>query len=284
MKRAPGALVLIALALAGGARLAAQEGSAVIELPGSGTNAARPVAVAVEPLAVEPLTIELPAAPAVPPAWKASSEAVVTAAVAVAAAAPGRGGDRLRCGNWIYAGSKSSVCFSSKFLSSVASRTRVEVDGEFTPVKLSTDAVFEYPFAVMTGEGSFTLLEEERRRLKAYLERGGFLLASAGCSSAEWARAFQAEMKRTFPDVPMAKIPMDHPLFRTVFEIATINLKNGGTTLLEGLELNGRMVVVYSSEGLNDTSNVKGCCCCGGNEVRNSHDINVNIFAYAVMH
>lgn len=190
----------------------------------------------------------------------------------------------VRCANLIYAGSKSSVCFSDKFLDEVRDTTMVDADEGFTPVKLSTEEMFRYPFSIMTGEGDFSLFEEERTVLKSYLTRGGFLLASAGCSSREWDRSFRREFQAMFPEHELQKIPMDHPLFRTVFNIDRINLKNGGTTLLEGLELDGRIVLIYSSEGLNDTGNVEGCCCCGGNEVRNSKDVNTNIITYALTH
>jgi hypothetical protein len=190
----------------------------------------------------------------------------------------------VRCANLIYAGSKSSVCFSDKFLDEVRDTTMVDADEGFTPVKLSTDEIFRYPFSIMTGEGDFSLFEEERTMLQSYLTRGGFLLASAGCSSREWDRSFRREFQAMFPENELQKIPMDHPIFRTVFDIERINLKNGGTTLLEGLVLDGRIVLIYTSEGLNDTGNVEGCCCCGGNEVKNSKDINTNIITYALTH
>ena len=192
--------------------------------------------------------------------------------------------DPIKCANWVYAGDKSSVCFSPKFLETTSKETNIDAATEFTPAPLASDQIFDYPFAIMTGEGAFTLLEQERVNLKAYLARGGFLMASAGCSSKSWAQSFEAEMKKIFPERPMKKIPMDHPMFRTVYGIPAIRLKKGETTQLQGLEINGRVVLVYSSEGLNDTSNVKGCCCCGGNEIKNSKEINVNVFAYAVIH
>lgn len=192
--------------------------------------------------------------------------------------------DLVRCANLVYAGSKSSVCFSDKFMTEVKRNTFIEVDTAFTPVKLASEDLFDFPFAIMTGEGTFSLLEQERQNLQAYLKRGGFLLASAGCSSREWDQSFRREFKRIFPECKLQTIPLTHPIYQTVYAIKRINLKNGGTTLLEGLELDGRIVLVYSSEGLNDTGNVAGCCCCGGNEVRNSKDVNTNIFAYALTH
>jgi hypothetical protein len=192
--------------------------------------------------------------------------------------------DPIKCANLIYAGSKSSVCFSSKFLQATDRETNILADKQFTPVKLGSAVLFEHPFAIMTGEGSFVLREEERAMLKSYLERGGFLLASAGCSSQEWDRAFRREIARIFPDRKLSRLPMNHALFRTVFDISAIRLKNGGTTLLEGLDMNGRIALVYTAEGLNDTGSVKGCCCCGGNEIKNSQEVNVNIFSYAILH
>jgi len=191
---------------------------------------------------------------------------------------------RVKCANLIYATSKSSVCFSEKFLTTLEQETNIIADPKFTAVKLGSKPIFDHPFAVMTGEGTFSLPEQERKNLKSYLTRGGFLLASAGCSSVEWDRSFRAEMKKIFPDREIKKIPMNHPLFQTVYDIATIRLKNGGTASLEGLEMDGKIVMIYSKEGLNDTGSVKGCCCCGGNEVKNSREINTNILAYALTH
>ena len=42
--------------------------------------------------------------------------------------------DVIRAANFIYAGSKSSVCFSGKFLSSLARESHIETDPAFTPV------------------------------------------------------------------------------------------------------------------------------------------------------
>lgn len=190
----------------------------------------------------------------------------------------------VKTANLIYAGSKSSVCFSEKFLDTVQRETNIEPEKKFTTVKLGKDEMFEYPFAIMTGEGAFSLQEEERVNLKSYLTRGGFLLASAGCSSRDWDRSFRKEIQKIFPDISLAKLKMEHPIHHTVFDISSIKLKNGGSTSLEGLEIDGRIVLIYSPEGLNDTPNVKGCCCCGGNEVRNCQEINVNIFTYALTH
>lgn len=197
--------------------------------------------------------------------------------------------EKLRCANLIYAVSKSSVCFSDRFLATVSRETNCRPEPKFTPVRLADESMFRFPFAIMTGEGAFDLTERERHMLKSYLTRGGFLLASAGCSSVPWNQSFRKEIRRVFPDNKLVKIGTDHPIFHTVFDIRAVLLKSGGTGQLEGLEIEGKIVLVYSAEGLNDTGNAgkdgnRQCCCCGGNEVKNSQEINVNIFTYALTH
>ena len=49
-------------------------------------------------------------------------------------------------------------------------------------------------------------------------------------------------------------------------------------------EVNGRLVMVYSKDGLNDVSNAKGCCCCGGNMIVEAVLVNVNVFTYALLY
>ena len=136
----------------------------------------------------------------------------------------------------------------------------------------------------MTGEGAFTLPDRERENLRRYLERGGFLLASAGCSSQEWDRSFRREMARLFPETPLRPIGMEHPVFHTVYEINQLKAKHGKPKPLEGIHLGSRLCVVYSQDGLNDTPHTQGCCCCGGNELTNAVQINVNILAYALLY
>ncbi|MDX1679280.1 MAG: DUF4159 domain-containing protein [Akkermansiaceae bacterium] len=191
----------------------------------------------------------------------------------------------VQCGNLIYAGVKTSKCFSDEFLSNVQQKTSITTERRFKPVKLSDEELFKIPFVIMTGEGDFSLTAKERKNLKQYLENGGFLLASASCSNADWDSAFRREIKRMFGNDSLKDIGLDHEIFRTVYEIEDLKLsKSGGEGKLRGMTHNGKIVVVYSSDGLNDTSHTEGCCCCGGNEIQNSMEINANILAYALLH
>ena len=190
----------------------------------------------------------------------------------------------LQCGNLIYAGNKSSVCFADNFLSDVAEQTNLRVNKKFCPVRLDAEALFDYPFCVMSGNESFALTQKERDQLRKYLTQGGFLLVSPGCSDEKWDKSFREEIKVCFPEYPLEKIPMTHPIFSLVNPISELKEKHGRPVSLEGLQINGRLVLVYSAEGLNDVEHAEGCCCCGGNEIQEPARVNVNVFTYAVVY
>ena len=191
---------------------------------------------------------------------------------------------KVNCGNLIYGGNKSSVCFADRFLTDAARDTNLKVASSFCPVKLDSDGLFDFPFCVMSGNETFSLSQKERSNLRKYLLHGGFLMASPGCSDAKWDRSFRQEMKVLFPEYALKRIPMSHPIFSIVHPIPRLTDKHGRQVMLEGLEINGRLVLVYSSEGLNDVAHAKGCCCCGGNEISNPARVNVNVLTYALLY
>ncbi len=191
----------------------------------------------------------------------------------------------IQCANLIFGGTHTSRCFSDEFLKTAQKETTVATERRFRSVKLDSDDLFNYPFVLITGEQEFMLTKKERDNLKRYCENGGFLLASAGCSSKAFDRAFQREVRSIFGDTGLKAIPMDHAVFRTVTEIKQLRLKSPDPNArLYGLEKDGKLVLVYSPHGLNDTQNADGCCCCGGNEILNAMEINVNVLVYALCH
>ena len=190
----------------------------------------------------------------------------------------------IRCGNLTYGGGKTSKCFADEFLRTAAKQTGLTILPQFKEVRLDSDELFNSPFNVISGEGAFKFTEKDRANLTRYLTCGGFLLASPGCSDADWDRSFRNEITAVLPQAKFVRIPMTHPVFSTVYQIPSLSLKSGGTTLVEGIELNGRLVIIYSTEGLNDAHHAQGCCCCGGNQIRESEQVNVNILMYSLLH
>src|SRR5438477_8144225 len=77
--------------------------------------------------------------------------------------------------NLIYAGTKSSKCFSDHFLVQAEKDSAISTSRRFHAVKLASPELFEFPLVIMTGEGEFELTDAERENLKKYCEHGGFL-------------------------------------------------------------------------------------------------------------
>ena len=192
----------------------------------------------------------------------------------------------VRVGLLRYAGGRTAACFASGFLDAVARQTDIRVHRQFIPVDLDDDALFRHPFVIFSGEQAFDLSDDEAARLRDYVQRGGFILASAGCSNAAWADSFRALMARLFPDRPLTPLPADHPLMHTLYRIdQPVGRKPFDGHALWHLTLNDRLAVLYSPLGLNDSANAGGgCCCCGGNELRNAAAINANTLVYVLTH
>ena len=197
--------------------------------------------------------------------------------------AGGEASSVVQVANLIYAGTKTSECFADHFLSRAEKDSAISTSRRLHSVKLASAEIFNYPILIMTGEGEFTLLEQERENLRNFIERGGFLLSSAGCSSDEWDRSFRREMATVFANRELQPLGQDHLVFHTVYDVEKLEAKHGTPKPLQGIHFGTRLGVLYSQDGLNDTSNTKGCCCCGGNEITNAEEINVNILVYSLL-
>ncbi|MCC7192782.1 MAG: DUF4159 domain-containing protein [Phycisphaeraceae bacterium] len=187
-----------------------------------------------------------------------------------------------------YGNGHGSKCFAAGFLDDVARKTELKVKREFKNVALDSKELFSYPFVVMSGEGDFKLSDKEVEHLRAYIKKGGFILASSGCSSGEWASAFEAAMKQVMPkdyDKKLKALTLDHAVFHTLFDIDNLQTRQATDekVVIYGIEIEGRLAMIYSPFGLNDTVNAGGnCCCCGGNEIQNARYINADILAYVL--
>lgn len=191
---------------------------------------------------------------------------------------------RVEVGNLIYAGEMTSVCFSDRFLTTVKAEAGIDCATRMRQVRLGDAAdLGSVPFAVMNGQEAFRFTEDERRNLKAWLSTGGFLLASAGCSSQQWSASFATEMEAIFGPGCLHAVELGHPLFRTLLPVDAAPLSHGGTAAFKGLTIDGRLVCLFSPEGLNDTAHTQGCCCCGGNEVRPAEEIVANALVWALV-
>ncbi len=96
--------------------------------------------------------------------------------------------------------------------------TRVNASSEGTALRLTDDAIFDHPFLYAVEVGGWLLSDEEARRLREYLDRGGFLMVDDFHGSAEW-EGFMASMRRVYPDRPVVELPMSDEVFHVLYDL-----------------------------------------------------------------
>ncbi len=132
-------------------------------------------------------------------------------------------------------------------LSEIRTRTLLRVRDREQVVVLTSPDLWDVPFLYMTGHGNVLFSDEEVLILRRYLENGGFLHADDNYGMDE---SFRREIARVFPDRPLVEVPLDHPIYRIVYElpqgIPKIHEHDGEPAQGFGIFLEDRLAVFYS--------------------------------------
>ena len=88
-------------------------------------------------------------------------------------------------------------------------------------VLLTDPELGKYPFLYTVEVGYMAMTEAEVLALRRYLFQGGFLVVDDFWGTAEWVN-FAHEMGRVLPGRPIEDIPLDHPVFRSFYEVDEI--------------------------------------------------------------
>ena len=156
-----------------------------------------------------------------------------------------------------------------------------------------------YPLLFMHGRRGFQFTDAERENLKQFFDNGGFLFADAICASEPFANAFRREMELIFPDGRLQPIPADHPMFsRTYrgFDLSSVTLttpfragdgqvnvrREQAPPQLEGIEVDGRFIVVFSPYDISCAMENAVSTECKGYPKQDAARIAVNVLLYAV--
>jgi len=169
-------------------------------------------------------------------------------------------------------------------LAAIRERTSFDVERTESRVKLTDDALWDYPFLHATGHGNIHFSDVEIQRLREYLQRGGFLHVDDNYGLDE---SFRREIKRVFPDRELVDVPLSHPIYHLVYDfpkgLPKIHVHDGKPARGFGIFLGDRLAVYYSYSS--DLGN-------GWEDPDVYHDppelheaalrMGVNLFAYAV--
>ena len=147
------------------------------------------------------------------------------------------------------------------------------------PSVSTVEEMLQAPMAFFNGHKPPRFNQVAVKRLREYVDQGGFIFADACCNRAEFDNGFRTLMKLVFPEPQYAlhKLPKEHPVYRTR------HLLNAELSPLEGIEYGCRTVVIYSPTDLS-------CC---WNQMENSPEnpavilasrVGQNIVEYATGH
>lgn len=96
--------------------------------------------------------------------------------------------------------------------------TSMKVDPDGRVVRLTDPALRDYPFIFAAQPGGMELRDEEVKALRQYVTNGGIFWADDFWGARDWER-FEAQMKRVLPDRSWVELPIEHPLFHSVFDL-----------------------------------------------------------------
>ena len=178
-----------------------------------------------------------------------------------------------------------------KFTEILAQETSIDVERHEHPQYVSLDdpELFAYPFLFMTGHIGVSFSDDDVRKLREYLERGGFLHVE-DCdirldSGGRMRPAIHRLMKQVFPDKKFERLDMSHPLYHTLYNH---NEYMGGDKLIppydfdEGILFDDRIAVYFCPSDLNCAWEGRVCEPAGEEQRRWAFEQGMNVVAYAL--
>lgn len=175
-------------------------------------------------------------------------------------------------------------------------RDNASLDGitRYKPTRLTDDDLYTSPILYMTGHYRFELSQREIAALAAHLRRGGFLFADACCGRAAFDESFRAMVKQAFPNEELKKLPADHAVYRGQpgFRLDTVGYKPAAlaenpelrTPELWGLEIDGRLALVYSPYAIGCGLDGHVCYNCRGYLDEDARRLAANVVLWALTH
>jgi hypothetical protein len=104
------------------------------------------------------------------------------------------------------------------FVQGVRRLTRIHTRSVEEIVDVQSDGMFDWPWLYAVEVGYWGFSDSQAKRLRDYLDRGGFLMVDDFHGSWEW-NAFMAGLRKVFPDRQVVDIPDDDPIFHTIYDL-----------------------------------------------------------------
>jgi len=162
------------------------------------------------------------------------------------------------------------------------------------------DTLFDYPLVFMHGRNNYRLTDQERARLKLYIERGGLLFADSICANAAFTESFRREMAAMFPKNALQRVAANDPIWTSKyggFDLSAVTRRDpqpggAGAPLqaalrkvppeLEAIKLGDRYGVLFSQFDLSCALEKHDSLECRGYIREDAARIGLNVLLYAM--
>jgi hypothetical protein len=163
-------------------------------------------------------------------------------------------------------------------------------------VSPTEEQLSEFPMVFMHGRAGYVWNNDERLALREYLtHRSGFLFADSICSGSGFADSFRNEMRQIIPDASLQLIPPGDPIWSKQlggYDLAEVGMHRRGINgtvdyyrtapQLEGIQIDGRWVVIFSPNDLSCAMENASPFQCPGYDKDDAARIGVNVILYAL--
>ena len=96
--------------------------------------------------------------------------------------------------------------------------TRVHTRSVEEIIDVDSDEIYNWPWLYAVEVGHWQLSDEQAKRIRTYLDRGGFLMVDDFHGGYEW-EVFNAGLTKIFPDRAVIEIPDEDQIFHVVFDL-----------------------------------------------------------------
>ncbi len=173
-------------------------------------------------------------------------------------------------------------------------KAKVDVVARGRHLRATDEKIYEYPILFMTGHFTFNLPDEEIAALRAYLDRGGILLADSCCGRRAFDTSFREMVRKLYPAQELQELAASHPIYTGQVgvqlgemryrRILADELKSRGTTRppLEAVTVKGRTVILYSKYDWSCAVEGDNPYSCRGYADADGRKLALNLFLYAI--
>ncbi len=116
------------------------------------------------------------------------------------------------------AGAPDSNKAERQFIQGIRRLTGIHAQSVEEIIDVDSDELFNWPWLYAVEAGYWDLSESQAKRLREYLDRGGFLVVDDFHGGWEW-ETFMTSLRRIFPDRPVVELPDDDPIFHVLYNL-----------------------------------------------------------------